>query len=179
MSALKDPRRHDDLLNYRLKRAVMLGGAPAIRLCEGSFGVSRFQWRLVAALVEDGPMSPGALTRRVGLEKGRVSLTLAALIEKGLVARSGQSADKRRAVVGATQSGQALYRELFPQLCAINRRLASVLTEDEALRLEDYLHRLTVHAQAIYDEGGGVGVRADRRRGGSRRISQRPAAPAG
>ena len=45
MQHLQDPQRHDDLLNYRLKRLVGLGGAPAVRLCEGRFGISRTEWR--------------------------------------------------------------------------------------------------------------------------------------
>ena len=56
MSRLKQPQEHDDLLNYQLKRLLNLGGAPAIRLCEGRYGVARMEWRLVAALQEDGPM---------------------------------------------------------------------------------------------------------------------------
>ena len=171
ISTIRNPRCHDELLNYRLKRLLQVSGAPAIRLCEGRFGVSRFQWRVLAALVEDGPMSPGALTARVAVDRGRVSLGVAALVEKGLIARQQHEGDKRRATLAATPAGEELYRELFPQLAAINRRLASVLTEEEALHLEDYLQRLAAHAKAIYDEGGGVDVRADRRHGGSRRVA--------
>ena len=170
MNRLLDPHQHDDLLNYRLKRLVSLGGAPAIRLCEGRYGISRSQWRLTAALVEDGAMSPGALTRRVRVDAGRVSLGIAALIEKGLVVRQGEQRDKRRALVAATVAGRALYAELFPQLAAINRRIATVLSEEEAAQLDAFLERLTLRAQSIYDEGGGVDVRAERRLGGSRRV---------
>ena len=169
MGTLRDPRRHDELLNYQLNRLVRIGGAPAIRLCEGRYGISRFQWRLTAALVEDGPMAPGALSRRVQIDPGRVSLVVATLIEKGLVTRHKQTDDKRRALLSAAPTGRALYAELFPQLAAINRRLASVLSEDEAARLEDYLRRLTARAVQVHDEGGGVDVRTDRRLGGSRR----------
>ena len=70
-SRLADPQEHDDLLNYQLKRLVRLGGAPAIRLCEGRYGIARTEWRLVAALVETGPLSPMALAERAGIEPGR------------------------------------------------------------------------------------------------------------
>jgi DNA-binding MarR family transcriptional regulator len=169
MGTLRDPRQHDELLNYQLNRLVRIGGAPAIRLCEGRYGISRFQWRLTAALVEDGPMSPGALSLRVRVDPGRVSLALSALIEKGLASRARQAGDKRRALVTATSAGHALYAELFPQLAAINRRLTAVLTEDEAERLAEYLRRLTLHAMQIYDAGGGVDARTERRLGRSGR----------
>lgn len=50
MSVLQHPRKHDDLLNYRLKRLFSLGGAPAVRLCEGRYGIARNEWRMIAAL---------------------------------------------------------------------------------------------------------------------------------
>ena len=176
MSRLKDPREHDDFLNYRIKRLLNLGGAPAIRLCEGRHGVARMEWRLVAALEEDGPMSPSALVQRTEIDQARVSRAIDRLQEKGLVLRTHDATDRRRAMLALTEAGHALYRELFPALAQINRRIMAVLDESEALALEGYLQRLTDQARAILDDGGGVDVRTDRRLGGSRRRwSHRPA----
>ena len=170
MQRLQDPQEHDDLLNYRLKRLFRLGGAPAVRLCEGRYGVSRLEWRLVAALVQSGPMSPSALTERAGLDPGRVSHALRRLAAKALVERHVAGTDRRRAIVAATPSGHRLYESLWPKLAAINRRLMSALDDDEAEVLDRCLRKLTDLAQAIHDDGGGVDVRTDRRLGGSRRF---------
>ena len=170
MSALGDPQQHDDLLNYQLKRLVTLGGAPAIRLCEGRYGVARLEWRLVATQVEDGGMAPSALAERMHLEPGRVSMAIKRLVTKGLVDRLEQPGDRRRAVVRASATGEQLYRQLFPQLAQINRRILAALTEDETAQLEQTLRKLTERAQQIYDEGGGVEVRANRHLGGSQRF---------
>ena len=170
MSALRDPRQHDDLLNFKLKRLLSLGGAPAIRLCEGGYGVTRREWRLVAAVAENGPLSPSELSERTGCAPARISTVLRELVDKGLVERKVYANDHRRATIAVTPAGAQLYAELFPQLAAINQRVMAALDEDEALRLETYLRRLTARAKLIYDEGGGVEVRANRRLGGSRRI---------
>jgi len=170
MSRLKQPQEHDDLLNYRLKRLLTLGAAPAIRLCEGGFGVARMEWRLVAALEEDGPMSLSALVRRTGIDQARVSRAIDRLAEKGLVRRARDGAERHRAVIESTDDGRLLYRELFPALARINQRIMAALDESEALVLEDYLQRLTARAKEILDSGGGVEVRTDRRLGGSRRL---------
>jgi DNA-binding MarR family transcriptional regulator len=169
MSALNDPRRHDDLLNFQLKHLLTIGGAPAIRLCEGKFGVTRAEWRLVAALVESGAMNPTALAALTHMEPGRVSLVLTRLLAKGFVERMEEVTDRRRASMRATAAGERLYAELFPQLAEINRRIVSVLSESETQQLEECLRRLTERAQQIYDEGGGVDARANRRLGGSQR----------
>jgi DNA-binding MarR family transcriptional regulator len=174
MSALLDPRKHDDFLNFQLKRLLSIGGAPAIRLCEGRFGVPRKEWRLLAALVEEGPMSPSELARRCWpAEPGSVSRITAILVEKKLVRRVPLASDHRRATLEATAAGRRLYAELFPQLAAINRRIMAALDESEALLLEAFLRKLTERAAQIHDEGDGVDVRADRRHGGSRRLWNR------
>ena len=170
MSRLRDPRQHDDLLNYQLKRLVRLGGAPAIRLCEGQYGVTRQEWRLIAALTESGAMSPSSLAERADADPARVAKTLASLVDKGFVRRVSNPKDRRRASVTTTASGKRLYTQLFPQLALINRRLMEVLDEDEALILEDLLCRLTQRAREVHAAGGGVEARADRRLGGSRRV---------
>ena len=170
MSALHEPARHDDLLNYRLKRLFSLGGAPAVRICEGRHGIARNEWRILAALAEEGPQSPSTLNERIGGDRARTSRIVAALVEKGLAERRVDATDRRRATLRATDAGRSLYAELFPQLAAINRRLMSVLSEDEALLLEEFLARLTRQAQEIQRAGDGVAERADRRKGGSRSV---------
>lgn len=169
MSSLSDPQRHDDFLNYQLKRLVTMGGAPAIRLCEGRFGVARSEWRLVAALVEDGPRSSSDLADRAGMEAARASRLLTQLLAKGLVRRDPTNDSQRHHMLTATPKGERLYAELFPLLAQINRNLMAVLTESEALVLADLLGRLTERAKGIRDEGGGVSERADRWRGQGRR----------
>lgn len=170
MSVLKHPRKHDDLVNFRLKRLFNLGGAPAVRLCEGRFGIARNEWRMIAALVEDGPQSPSALHARVGGDRARTSRVVTGLVEKGLVTRVVDRNDKRRATLAITGSGRALYNELFPQLAKINERLMAALEDDEAALLQDFLERLTRKALEIQRAGDGVAERADRRRGGARAI---------
>jgi DNA-binding MarR family transcriptional regulator len=173
---LKRPVEHDDLLNFRLKRLLTLGAAPAIRLCEGRYGVARAQWRMVAALVEDGPGTPGELVVRTGLDPARASRLVAEVVAKGLARRGARAPGARVARVEPTEAGRALYAALMPELAAINARLAAVLDDDEAAVLDRCLDKLTVHARAILDAGGGVDAKADRRAGGSRRVL-RPGAP--
>jgi DNA-binding MarR family transcriptional regulator len=170
MSALAHPTQHDQLLNYQLKRLLMIGGAPAVRLCEGGYGIARQEWRLLAALVEHGPLSPTDLAEQAHIELARVSRTVKSLAAKHFVERVTSTSDRRRALLAATGNGQQLYRELLPQLAAINARLMAVLDAGEALLLEQFLARLTVQAEAIHAAGDGVAVKTDRHLGGSRRL---------
>ncbi len=170
MSVLRRPCKHDDLLNFRLKRLFRIGGAPAVRLCEGRYGIARGEWRIVAALCEDGPLSPSALNERIGGDRARTSRVVSGLADKGLVERRIDANDGRRAMLLATDAGRTLYAELFPQLAAINERLMVVLNYREAALLDELLERLTQQARKVQREGDGVDARADRRHGGSRSV---------
>ena len=179
---LRRPKCHDDFVNFRIKRLLALGGAPAVRICEGEFGVARLEWRVTAALVEHGPAHPTELARRLRLEQARASRTLTLLAAKGLIARERDARDARRALVRATAKGEQLYAQLFPRLARVNERLVSVLDDAELAVFERCVAKLTAHAQHVLDEGT-ASPKADRRRGGSRRVwrdaQHRLVAPAG
>jgi DNA-binding MarR family transcriptional regulator len=167
---LRNPECHDELVNYRLKRLVSLGGAPAVRICEGEFGLARQEWRLLAALVERGATGPMDLARQVGLEQGRVSRTLRSLLEKDLVRRAADHDDGRRATVCATAAGRELYAQLFPKLAHVNVTLLAALTDEELGGFERCLSKLTQHALQLQAQVSVTTPKADRRRGGSRRV---------
>jgi DNA-binding MarR family transcriptional regulator len=71
--SLADPHTVDDLLNYRLSRLFASSGAMVIRLCEGRYGITRREWRLIALLAAHGAMSPSQLAARAHLERARTS----------------------------------------------------------------------------------------------------------
>jgi DNA-binding MarR family transcriptional regulator len=167
VNRLQHPHCHDDLLNYQLKRLFTLGGAPALRLCEGGYGLTRVQWHLLAKLVEFGSMSASALGRAASMEQAKASRGVTDLVQMGLAQRLPA---KGRSLLTATEQGQDIYAELFPQLVKINRRLVEVLDDAEAELLERTLAKLIERALALYEQGGGVDARANRRQGGSRKV---------
>jgi DNA-binding MarR family transcriptional regulator len=165
---LSSPRTLDDLLNYRLMRLFAVSGAPVVRLCEGRYGISRREWRIVALLAAHGPMSPSALAERGNLDRARTSRAIGSLVRKRLVQRVAQRGDARRAVVALSDSGRALYEELFPQIAELNRQVLAVLEPPLVAALDEALARLTAHAAEV-NRARVLDVQADRRHGGSRR----------
>ncbi|MEG2632758.1 MAG: MarR family transcriptional regulator, partial [Comamonas sp.] len=55
-SALQNPTSLDELLLFRIGRLLAIAGAPVIRLCEGQYGITRREWRLIAVLAQQGPL---------------------------------------------------------------------------------------------------------------------------
>ena len=168
LSTLRQPACLDDLLNYRLARLVSVSGAPVIRLCEGRYGISRREWRILATLASHGALSPSVLAERGGLDRARTSRAISGLVAKQLIERVELPGDRRRARVALCDSGRQLYDELFPQVAEINRRVAEVLCDEVLDAFDNALARLAAQAARLNRETA-TEVHADRRRGGSRR----------
>lgn len=167
--SLADPRRSDDLLNYRLSRLLAASGAMVVRLCEGRYGITRREWRVVAVLAEHGPMSPSDLATRTHLERGRASALITQLAAKKLLQRARVPGDARRAEVVLTEAGRAVYDDLLPQSAAFNREVLEVLQPQEREAFDVMLGKLIAAAERIA-AARPVAEKADRRHGGARRL---------
>ena len=170
------PAAVDDLLNYRLSCLLASSGATVTRLCEGRYGITRREWRLIALLAAHGAMSPSELSQRAHLERARISRHITELAAKKLVARVRLPEDRRRARVELTERGRKLYDELFPQSVRFNNEVLQVLSPSELAAFDAALRRLTEVAER-QSSSHPVPEKADRRHGGSRRVTARQALP--
>jgi DNA-binding MarR family transcriptional regulator len=160
------PRRPlDDLLLYRLSRLVGVAGGMVIRLCEGRFGITRREWRLIAVLASRGELGSSQLAEHAQLDRARTSKAVGSLVEKQLVSRVARSGDRRQVLLGLTEAGQALYEELFPLVTSINAELMGALGKEDAAQLDKSLHCLQARAERMVQEA--VLPKADRGRRGA------------
>lgn len=163
-SALLAPAELDDLFLFRLSRLMSAGGAPVVRLCEGRYGITRREWRLIMVLAHDGPMLSSTLADKVHLQRGPTSKAVSEMVASGIAKRRPLPSDHRRVEIALTDAGRAIFDELFPVAVEVNRSLLSVLSTAEVERLDSMLVRLQTRA----DETLATAVlpKADRRRGG-------------
>jgi DNA-binding MarR family transcriptional regulator len=173
---LRQPRRLDDLLNFRLHMLQALSGAPIVRLLEGRHGITRREWRLLALLADRGPLSPSSLAEQGQLDRARTSRSIGVLVGKQLVQRVPLPSDPRRARVSLTPAGQKLYEELFPQIAAINTQLLSALDDATVDALATAIERLHAKAQEL-NLALVTDVSTGRWQGGTRRVPKTRAAP--
>lgn len=169
---LADPHTVDDLLNYRLSCLLASSGAMVTRLCEGRYGITRQEWRLIALLAAHGAMSPSELARRARLERARISRHVTELVDKGLLHRVTLAEDRRRAEVALAEAGRRLHDELFPQSARFNNEVLAALSPQELEVFDTALAKLTERADQILATRPVV-EKADRRHGGARRLRGR------
>ncbi|WP_439606028.1 MarR family winged helix-turn-helix transcriptional regulator [Hydrogenophaga sp.] len=167
--SLANPKTAYDLLNYRLNRLLASSGAPVIRLCEGRYGITRREWRLIAVLAEQGPMSPSSLAKSTHLERARVSALITHLVEKKLLLRMSVDGDGRRAEVALSPEGRSVYDELIPLSMKLQEEMLDVLTACEREYFDAALSKLTDAAERMVTLRP-IAEKADRQHGGSRRV---------
>lgn len=82
---------------------------------------------VVSRLDRDGPDSPGSLAEFERVRPQAMAATLAGLEERGLVSRSPDAADGRRALMAVTDAGR---RVIADRRSKVVQRLAAVLDAD-------------------------------------------------
>ncbi|RUR68294.1 MarR family transcriptional regulator [Variovorax guangxiensis] len=157
------PRTLDDLLLYRTSRLLSVAGSMVIRLCEGRFGITRREWRLIATLAGHGALGSSQLAEHAQLDRARTSRAVSSLVEKELVSREQPAGDRRHVLLRLTARGTKLHAELYPLVCAINTELLGALKTDEVALLDDMLQRLHARGEAMVAAAADL-PKADRRR---------------
>ncbi|RZJ27109.1 MAG: MarR family transcriptional regulator [Haliea sp.] len=163
LSRLGAPQGLDDLLLYRLSRLLGVAGAPVIRLCEGQFGITRREWRVLALLARDDGLLSSQVAERAQLDRARTSKAITSLVAKKLLRREARPGDRRQAALALTEAGRALYTALFPLVLQINRDLLACLADAEVDGFDAALDALQRRADMLAAQS--TLPKADRRRG--------------
>ena len=124
-----------DSVSYRLS---VLSNTISGRIAEAyadRFGLSLWQWRVMAVLGEDEPLTASAIATRTAMDKVAVSRAVRALEKSGLVERKPSSDDRRRQVLRLTEDGWATYAEIAPKVVEFERAMALALGRAERKRL--------------------------------------------
>ena len=139
----------DDLLLYRLSRFSARAGTMVVRLCEGGYGITRREWRVIGLMQEDEPLTSSAVAQRIQLDRARTSRVLSSLVDKGLLSRTVPPDNRREVRVCLTPAGVALRQQLMPQVQRINQRILSVLTDAEMAQFDHMVQRLQAAADQL------------------------------
>ncbi len=161
---LADPRRMRDLLPSRLSRLVAVAGAPVTRWCEGRFGISRREWRVIATLAIEGPMLSSHLAEGLELDRARTSRALGKLDADSLVTRTHMPGNARLVQVALTAEGRAVFDQLWPLVRGHHLRLLEAFTAEQIELLDQLLAAVTQQAHRLSKDYTDL-PKADRRLG--------------
>ncbi len=154
-----------DMLLYRMTRIHAEAGGLVIRVCEGRFGITRQEWRVMSHIALTDGIHPTDLAQRCGLDKARTSRNLHSLVQKQLVLRQPQPSDRRHVVVRLTPEGRRVHDELLPLARRINQEVLAALSPEEVDWLDGVLDRLQARAEQVAADHGDELPKTQRRLG--------------
>ncbi len=141
--------RLEAYLPYRLSVASNRVSRWVARSYEDKFGLSIWQWRVIAVLGGTGRLTAQDLAIATAMDKVTVSRAVRALIERGLVARHKHQSDGRSAFLDLTAAGRSVYDEVAPIAIRHEAELLGEFSGEEINRLTDLLVRLEKRAEDL------------------------------
>jgi DNA-binding MarR family transcriptional regulator len=117
------------------------------------FELSRDEWRIVAALYENGPMKTTDVIATTTLDKMQVSRAVARLERDGLIHRSEDASDRRGRVLEMLPPGTALVRKVIPLVEARVDFLLDALDEQERACLDAVFAKVGERARQLIRQG--------------------------
>jgi DNA-binding MarR family transcriptional regulator len=104
----------------------------------------------VIGLIKAGEvLTASALAERIHLDKARTSRLISALTQSGFLNREVAPDNRREVRLSLTPMGQQIRAALMPQAREINRRILSVLIQDEIAQLDNLIHKLQSSAEEV------------------------------
>jgi len=136
----------EDFLPHRLSVLNSAIGRPLARICEQQFGVSIGEWCLMVNLARLGPMAANGLCSRCAMDKVQVSRAVARAVDHGLIQRTIDHGDRRRALLSLTERGHAIHDQIAALAQHYQDYLQEALSVQERSQFDNMLERLLTRA---------------------------------
>jgi DNA-binding MarR family transcriptional regulator len=141
--------RLQDYLPYRLSVATNAVSRLIARAYESKFALKIPQWRLIAVLADEGPLTQQELCGRTLMDKVTVMRAAQGLLARRLIRRLPNAEDGRSHRLIMTAAGQRLYDQIVPMALEYQARLLTGIERADIARLEQMLRRLEQSAIAL------------------------------
>ena len=130
------------LLLLQARESVMAEFRPLLK----EHGLTEQQWRVIRALLQDGPLEPRQLCERCQIVSPSLTGVLARMEELDLVTRERMAGDQRRLLISLTARSKRIGAKMAPHVearyAAMERELGPELTAQLYATLDALLERL-------------------------------------
>lgn len=138
MSAAAPRHRNLPQLMLQAREALMAQFRPILN----AHGLTEQQWRILRALLINGPLEPRQLCLACQISSPSITGVLVRMEEAGLVERKRMAQDQRRLEVSATARARQLGRRMFPAIDAQYRLIEDRVGADALNHVYDVLDTL-------------------------------------
>ena len=165
-----DPSLHvlESLVTYRLMRVADTLMRAAVQVYRERHDVTVTELRLLATIGHHQPLALNEVSRLTGIDKAWVSRSLAALVDRKLVARARHPSDSRIVLLSLTRAGKTKVQQIVPLAVGRNERLLAGIQGARRATLLEFLNTIQGQADDILANPAGP---VPRRRGVGRPTS--------
>jgi DNA-binding MarR family transcriptional regulator len=142
-----------DFFPYRLAVLSEVVSQSLAQVYRERFGLTRDEWRVLAALADCGTVKTSRVIDHTTLEKMQVSRAVQRLEDAGLIDRKPDPDDGRGWLVGLTGGGRALYKKIVPVVAARETFLLDALEPVERQALDAALSKVLERARLLNAQG--------------------------
>jgi DNA-binding MarR family transcriptional regulator len=136
-------------IGYLLGAIANLIDAGGSRLFRRAFGIGLGEVRLVYVIGYEGPLTARQASQIIGIDKGAMSRTVAALVRRGVLQVTVDGADARQRVIQFTPAGKKLHQRVMSLALERERQMYAIFSDDELATLSALLKRFRVHIPTI------------------------------
>jgi len=110
-------------------------------------GLTALQYTALTVLERHPDLTAAHLARLSFVTAQSMADMVTALLDRGLIERHRDPADRRRLVIALTPEGERLLSDLRPAVVALERQMLSLMSDDEARTLR---HSIQLCRQALH-----------------------------
>ena len=141
--------RLQDYLPYRLSVAANAVSQLIARSYQEKFGLKIPEWRLLAVLADEGPLTQQMLCGRTIMDKVTVMRAAQGLLRRGAIKRLPHDKDGRSHRLLLTKTGQLLHARIVPLAINYEVQLLAGIERHEIDRFEQLLRQFEQTAFAL------------------------------
>ena len=134
-------------LPYRLSILSNRISALISETYSAKFALSITEWRIMAVLGEYPGVSADEVSLKTQIEKSILSRAISKLLQRKLLEREFDPADKRRSMLRLTKAGLSVYDELVPISYDYEQQLLTCFSDAESKQFSELIDRLYEHAE--------------------------------
>jgi len=138
---------------YRLAVLAEVVSQSVAKVYGERFGLTRDEWRVLAALADCGTVKTSRVIEHTTLEKMQVSRAVTRMEQGGLVERLPDPDDGRGWLLRLKPAGRALYQKMVPVVEAREQFLLDALDATERAAFDQALSKLLDRARLLAAQG--------------------------
>ena len=141
--------RLERFLPYRLSVLSNRISQDIAGLYSERFNLSITEWRVMAVLGAQSPLSANTVAERTAMDKVAVSRAVSNLLGKKYLLRQVDGGDRRRSALKLSTKGYAVFDQIVPLALDIEGKILSVLPKSEQQHLLAILDKLEAAELAL------------------------------